>query len=54
MAIDHRDMPGREMPFHLAIHLCDATMAKMFMALGTDWSLQNKQGWRLGAQCRRP
>ncbi|WOL07081.1 ankyrin repeat domain-containing protein 13C-A-like [Canna indica] len=43
--IDRRDVPGRETPLHLAVHLGDATAAEMLMAAGADWSLQNEQGW---------
>ncbi|GAB2218831.1 hypothetical protein Droror1_Dr00002063 [Drosera rotundifolia] len=43
--IDRRDVPGRETPLHLAVRLKDAQSAKILMAAGADWSLQNENGW---------
>ncbi|EHA8588957.1 ankyrin repeat domain-containing protein 13C-like [Cocos nucifera] len=44
-ALDRRDVPNRETPLHLAVHLGDATAAEILMAAGADWSLHNEQGW---------
>ncbi|KAJ9180020.1 hypothetical protein P3X46_008326 [Hevea brasiliensis] len=43
--IDHRDVPGRETPLHLAVKLRDPISAEILMAAGADWSLQNENGW---------
>ncbi|KAF2287586.1 hypothetical protein GH714_001408 [Hevea brasiliensis] len=40
--IDHRDVPGRETPLHLAVKLRDPISAEILMAAGADWSLQNE------------
>eukprot|EP00250_Pteridium_aquilinum_P011817 c20325_g2_i1 orf=670-2697(+) len=43
--IDRRDVPGRETPLHLAVRMGDVIAAEILMASGSDWSLQNEQGW---------
>ncbi|KAL7228211.1 hypothetical protein ACSBR2_007007 [Camellia fascicularis] len=43
--IDRRDVPGRDTPLHLAVHLRDPISAEILMAAGADWSLQNENGW---------
>ncbi|CAL5364921.1 unnamed protein product [Camellia sinensis] len=43
--IDRRDVPGRDTPLHLAVHLRDPISADILMAAGADWSLQNENGW---------
>lgn len=43
--IDRRDVPNRDTPLHLAVKLGDETATEMLMAAGSDWSLQNEQGW---------
>ncbi|KAA8534683.1 hypothetical protein F0562_032200 [Nyssa sinensis] len=43
--IDRRDVPGRETPLHLAVHLRDPISAEILMVAGADWSLQNEHGW---------
>lgn len=45
VAIDRRDVPGRETPLHLAVRLRDPVSAEILMAAGADWSLQNENGW---------
>ncbi|XP_022898601.1 uncharacterized protein LOC111412079 [Olea europaea var. sylvestris] len=43
--IERRDVPGRETPLHLAVHLRDATSAEILMRAVVDWSHQNENGW---------
>ncbi|KAL8166669.1 hypothetical protein V2J09_008168 [Rumex salicifolius] len=43
--IDRRDVPGRETPLHLAVRLRDPISAEILMSAGSDWSLQNENGW---------
>ncbi|KAK9742577.1 hypothetical protein RND81_03G183300 [Saponaria officinalis] len=44
--IDRRDnVPNRDTPLHLAVKLGDETASEMLMNAGSDWSLQNEQGW---------
>ncbi|XP_059445623.1 uncharacterized protein LOC132177360 [Corylus avellana] len=43
--IDRRDVPNRDTPLHLAVKLGDETATEMLMVAGSDWSLQNEQGW---------
>ncbi|XP_073046763.1 uncharacterized protein [Primulina eburnea] len=44
-AIDRRDVPNRDTPLHLAVKFADETATEMLMLAGSDWSLQNEQGW---------
>ncbi|XP_075512145.1 uncharacterized protein LOC142547649 [Primulina tabacum] len=43
--IDRRDVPNRDTPLHLAVKFADETATEMLMLAGSDWSLQNEQGW---------
>lgn len=43
--IDRRDVPNRETPLHLAVHMRDPVAADILMSAGADWSLQNAEGW---------
>ncbi|CAH2052856.1 unnamed protein product [Thlaspi arvense] len=43
--IDRRDVPNRDTPLHLAVKLCDTKAAEMLMVAGSDWTLQNEDGW---------
>ncbi|KAJ8763954.1 hypothetical protein K2173_003736 [Erythroxylum novogranatense] len=43
--IDRRDVPNRDTPLHLAVKMGDETAVEMLMVAGSDWSLQNEQGW---------
>ncbi|XP_022716115.1 ankyrin repeat domain-containing protein 13C-like [Durio zibethinus] len=53
--LDHRDVPFRETPLHLAVRLNDAVAARTLAAAGADVSLQNAAGWNplQEALCRR-
>ncbi|KAI3459620.1 hypothetical protein Pfo_016283 [Paulownia fortunei] len=44
-AIDRRDVPNRDTPLHLAVKFGDDTATEILMLSGSDWSLQNEQGW---------
>lgn len=43
--IDRRDVPNRDTALHIAVKLGDETATEMLMLAGSDWSLQNEQGW---------
>ncbi|CAJ1940227.1 unnamed protein product [Sphenostylis stenocarpa] len=45
VVIDRCDVPGRETPLHLAVHLRDAVSAEILMCAGADWSLQDEHDW---------
>ncbi|ESQ35671.1 hypothetical protein EUTSA_v10009555mg [Eutrema salsugineum] len=53
--LDRRDVPFRETPLHLAVHIGDVFAAKTISSAGADITLQNAAGWNPlhEALCRR-
>ncbi|KAL6532221.1 hypothetical protein OROGR_014191 [Orobanche gracilis] len=43
--LGRRDVPNRDTPLHLAVKFGDETATEMLMIAGSDWSLQNEQGY---------
>jgi len=44
--VDRHDVPDRETPLDLTVHLRDPISTEILMFADAAWILQNEQGWR--------